>query len=75
MSETSRAAEPFTPSINHWTICPLGTFREKVAKAQLRGVLLNAPAPIVRGSLCQWRHRHLGVGVYELWAEKWSAPS
>jgi len=61
-------ATAFRPSPNHWSM-RLGLFRERVTRAQLRDLLLNQCDPIVRGEVCRWKQRHLGVGVYELWVE------
>jgi hypothetical protein len=60
--------EAFQPSDNHWTMAP-GVFKERVTKEQLRSVLLNVADPIVKGTLCKWRSKHLGVGIYDLWIE------
>lgn len=62
-------SERFVPSPNHWAM-RRGLFRERVTKAQLRDLLLNQCDPTVRGTLCKWKHKHLGVGVYELWVEE-----
>lgn len=59
----------FRPSNNHYTMA-LGLFRERLTKPQLQYVLLHRGNPIINGALCEWKHKHIGVGVYELWAEK-----
>ena len=62
-----KQTEPFRVSSNHWRM-RLGLFRERITRAQLRSLLLDQPDPIVHGRLCCWKTKHLGVGVYELWA-------
>jgi hypothetical protein len=64
----TKEATQFQPSMNHWTMA-LGLFKERVTKEQLRSVLLNVADPIVKGRLCKWKSRHVGAGIYELWAE------
>lgn len=54
----------FEPSQNHWTV---RGFRERVTKEQARDVLLNRPDPIVAGKLKEWKSRHVGIDVYEIW--------
>ena len=59
-------ADAFRPHDNHWRNLH---FRESVTRRQLQHVLLNHPQPLRMGKLGRWRHKHLGVGVYELWME------
>lgn len=59
----------FRPSDNHWRHA-LGVYRERITREQLKHHLLNNPDPIYEGELCIWKHKHLGVGVYELWIEE-----
>jgi len=65
MSERKNGWEP---SQNHWAMLP-GTFRERITRKQLQHVLLKMSDPIVQGMACNWKHKHLGVGIYELWVE------
>lgn len=55
----------FEPSQNHWK---LRGFKERVRLPELQKMLLD-PFPIIRGCACEWRHRRIGPGVYEVWAE------
>lgn len=57
----------FRPSDGHWHYA-LGFFKERVTKSQLRQALLG-PEPIIKGELCDWKSRHVGAGIYEMWAE------
>lgn len=57
-------AQPFTPSINHWKFP--GEYKERITRKQLQYLLLNQPDPIINGYMRKWKHKHLGVGVYEL---------
>ena len=59
----------FNPSSNHWRMAP-GLFKERVTRQQLRDVLLHSADPIIRGTLYKWSSRHIGAGVYELFAEE-----
>lgn len=51
----------FRPSDNHWRIIP--NFKERVTKPQLQYTLLYVAPPVGH----DWAHKHLGVGVYELY--------
>jgi len=53
----------FIPSNNHWTV---RSFKERVTRAQGRDVLLNRAEPIVKGEMCEWKLKHIGLGIYEL---------
>jgi hypothetical protein len=55
------------PSKNHWIYKP-GLFKERVTRSQLRQMLLG-DSPIVFGEVREWKFKHLGVGVYEVWVE------
>ncbi len=55
----------YEPSPNHWS---LRGFKERVRLKVLQQALLD-PAPIIRGEMHEWKHRRLGPGIYELWAE------
>lgn len=67
--ESNATRQPFEPSINHWKMKP-GVFKERVTKKQLQSVLLNQQPPIfVQGTACDWKSKHVGVGIYELWVE------
>jgi hypothetical protein len=66
-ANSQTAKVDFVPSNNHWTMAP-GLFKERVTTAQLRHVLLNVADPIVKGRLLQWKSKHVGVGVHDLWA-------
>lgn len=68
MSRQSKTEE-FRPSNAHWNF-KTGLFKERVTKPQLRHLLLNHSDPIIRSHVCKWKHKHLGAGVYELWAER-----
>ena len=57
----------FIESTNH-RIMAFGYFVEKVTREQLRQVLLR-PDPIAHGEPCEWKHKHIGAGVYKLWIE------
>lgn len=57
----------FRPSDNHYVCRPVGTFKERVTKEQARHVLLNDASPIIAGRMYEWKTKHVGVGVYELW--------
>lgn len=57
--------ERWHPSKNHWIYAP-GVFRERVTRSQLRSMLLN-DKPITHGEVREWKFKHLGVGVYEVW--------
>ncbi len=59
----------FQPSQNHWTF-KVGLFKEHVTREQLRIVLLNHADPIIKGRACEWKTKHLGAGIYALWAEE-----
>lgn len=63
-----KSEEKFIPSSNHW-LCRPGLFYENVTREQLRYVLLNCADPIISGRLHRWKSRHVGAGVYKLWAE------
>lgn len=71
----------FIPSQNHWTIRPMQfggkweQYRERVNKDQLKYLLLHGSEPIIRGHVRNWKHKHLGVGVYELWVDYGKDPS
>ncbi len=55
----------FIPADGHWTLA-LGLFSENITAKQLRSLLLGDHQPIIRGRLCKWKSKHLGVGIYEL---------
>lgn len=59
--------ERFSPSTNHWRIVG---YKERVTRKQLQDVLLESPDPIIQGEVWTWAHRHIGVGIYELWAKR-----
>lgn len=57
----------FEPSINHWRVKPVGTFKEQVDRDELREVLKNRPDPIIAGRLYEWKANHRGAGIYDLY--------
>lgn len=59
--------ETWYPSKSHWIYNP-GIFKERVTRSQLRSLLLGDP-PITKGHVREWKFKHLGVGVYEVWVE------
>lgn len=61
---SNKIVEFFRPSNNHWSFP--GEYKERITRAQLRYLLLELPNPIINGYVRLWKHKHLGVGVYEL---------
>lgn len=57
----------YSPSDNHWVIKPVGTFTEDVTREEARDVLKNQPDPIIEGEVYEWKTRHRGAGIYELY--------
>lgn len=68
-AELAMANEVFVPSIDHWSTRP-DRFYEHVTGEQLRHVLMYCADPIISGKLYGWKSRHVGAGVYKLWAEE-----
>lgn len=62
--------DKFIPSKNHYVINPEAIlYKERVTRKQLRYVLLEIPNPVVKGRVRNWKHKHIGAGVYELWVD------
>lgn len=68
MSGHTPRSEEFHPSVNHWNL-RTGLYKERVTKKQLQSLLLQSP-PFIGGLLCDWKSKHLGAGIYEIWAEE-----
>ncbi len=52
-------------SDSHWTV---KEFRQRVTKKELQAIRLTEAVPWFRnGEACSLKHRHVGVGVYEIW--------
>ena len=46
------------------------THRQRINKVQMKAILLENEPVIIRGNLWDIKHKHLGLGVYEIWLEQ-----
>ena len=42
----------------------------RITRAQLQALLLYNEPLVAHAYLWDWKHKHLGVGIYELWVEQ-----
>lgn len=59
-------------SDEHWSSY---TYRQRVTRSDLRKLILAHRTIIRRATVCQLKHRHIGVGVYEIWFDGLRFPS
>ena len=56
----------FLPSYSHWAF---PSYRERVRKADYQKLLLSG-STFRNGLLCEWKGKHVGAGIYEVWLEE-----
>ena len=49
------------------------TQHQRITKKEMKAILLEGDPVIVKGHLYDIKHKHLGLGVYEIWLERWHA--
>ena len=49
------------------------TQRQRITKKEMQAILLEGEPVMACGNLWDIKHKHLGLGVYEIWLEQWKS--
>jgi hypothetical protein len=55
----------FHPSSAHWSMVG---YKERARRKDYQALLLAGPV-FRNGALCDWKGKHLGAGIYDVWLE------
>jgi hypothetical protein len=59
----------FVPSGGHWAWADSVAYRERVTRKQAQSVLLEQKTSVKNGNLYEWKFKHVGCGIYDMWLE------